>query len=194
MKITVGRVVLGLAAAAAVILSIWSLLPRPVRVETATVTKGTFVATVDEDGKTRIRDRYVVAAPLAGKLTRVRLKAGDLVKTDETVATILPAPAPFLDPRARQEAQERLGAAEANRERTQAAVQRAQAQSTQAVTDLERVRTLVQRGASTTQALEHSELAHLVAERDLRAAEFLDHAAEHEVQQTKAWSRSAASR
>jgi HlyD family secretion protein len=128
----------------------------------------------------------VVAAPLAGRLTRVRLKAGDPVKADETVATILPAPAPFLDPRSRQEAQERLGAAEANRERTQAAVQRAQAQSAQAVTDLERARTLVQRGASTTQALEHAQLAQRVAERDLRAAEFLDHAAEHEVQQAKA--------
>ncbi len=186
MKITVGRIILGLAAAAAVTLSIWSLLPRPVPVETAIVTKGTFIATVDEDGKTRIRDRYVVAAPLAGRLTRVRLKAGDPVKTDETVATILPTPAPFLDPRSRQEAQERLGAAEANRERTQAAVQRTQAQSAQAIADLERVRTLVQRGASTTQALEHSELAQRVAERDLRAAEFLDHAAEHEVQQAKA--------
>jgi HlyD family secretion protein len=186
MKITVGRIVLGLAAVAAIALSGWSLLPRPIPVETAIVTKGTFIATVDEDGKTRIRDRYVVAAPLAGRLTRVRLKAGDSIKSDETVATILPAPAPFLDPRSRQEAQERLGAAEATRERTQAAVQRAQAQSAQAATDLERVRTLVQRGAATTQALEHSELAQRVAERDLRAAEFLDHATEHEVQQAKA--------
>jgi HlyD family secretion protein len=186
MKIKVGRIVLGLTAAAAAALGIWSILPRPVPVETAVVTKGMFVATVDEDGKTRVRDRYVVAAPLAGRLTRVRLKAGDPVKTDETVATILPAPAPFLDPRSRQEADERLGAAQANRERTQAAIQRAQAQSAQAVTDLERVRTLVQRGASTTQALEHSELAQRIAERDLRAAEFLDHAAEHEVQQAKA--------
>ncbi len=186
MKISPGRVFLGVAAAAATGLAVWTLLPRPIPVETAVVTKGTFVATVDEDGKTRIRDRYVVAAPLAGRLTRVRLKAGDAVKADDLVATILPAPAPFLDPRTRQEAQERLGTAEANRERTQAAVQRAQAQSRQANTDLDRVRTLVQRGASTTQALEHSELAARVAERDLRAAEFLDHAAEHEVQQAKA--------
>ena len=186
MRITAGGLVLALGVAAAVAVAIWSLQPRPVPVETAVVTKGTFVATVDEDGKTRIRDRYVVSAPLAGRLTRVRLKAGDPVKADETVATILPSPAPFLDPRSRQEAQERLGAAEANRERTQAAVQRTQAQSAQAVIDLERVRTLVERGASTTQALEHSQLAQRVAERDLRAAEFLDHAAEHEVQQAKA--------
>ena len=186
MRIIGGRAVLVLIAAAATALTVWSLLPRPVPVETAVVTKGTFVAAVDEDGKTRIRERYVVAAPLAGRLTRVRLKAGDAVAADDVVATILPAPAPFLDPRARQETQERLGAAEANRERTQAAVQRAQAQSVQAIADLDRVRTLVQRGASTTQALEHSELAARVAERDLRAAEFMDHAAEHEVQQAKA--------
>ena len=76
MKITLGRVltVLGIAAAAALV--VWAVMPRPVPVETATVTKGKFVATVDEDGKTRVRERYVVAAPLAGRLTRVRLKAG----------------------------------------------------------------------------------------------------------------------
>ena len=80
MRIIGGRAVLVLIAAAATALTVWSLLPRPVPVETAVVTKGTFVAAVDEDGKTRIRERYVVAAPLAGRLTRVRLKAGDAVR------------------------------------------------------------------------------------------------------------------
>jgi HlyD family secretion protein len=186
MKITLGRSMTAVVALAALAVVVWSFLPQPIAVETAQVTKGDFVATVDEDGKTRIRERYVVAAPLAGTLTRVRHKAGDSVKADEVVATIIPAPAPFLDPRARQEAQERLGAAEAARDRTKAAVERTQAQATQANVDLDRVRTLVQRGASTTQALEHAELASRVADRDLRAAQFQDHAAEHEIQQAKA--------
>ena len=186
MRITIGRVatvVILLAAAAGIA---WSVMPRPIPVETATVTKGRFVASVDEDGKTRIRERYVVAAPLAGRLTRIRLKVGDQVKADDVIATIVPSPAPFLDPRSRREAEERLGAAEAALERTKAVVERAQAQADQAKNELARTRTLVERGASTVQALERAELAMRVADRDLRAAEFQNHAAEHELDQARA--------
>lgn len=186
MHITLGRVVAGIGFAAALALAVWSMMPRPVPVEIATVTKGKFVATVDEDGKTRIREHYVVAAPLPGRLTRVRLKAGDSVKADDIVATIMPSPAPFLDPRSRVEAEQRLGAAEAARERTNATVERSQAQAAQAKSDLDRARSLTERGASTVQALERAETAMRVADRDMRAAEFLDHATEHEVEQAKA--------
>ena len=186
MKITLGRAFTVLGLLIAVALIIWALLPKPIPVETATVTKGTFVATVDEDGKTRIRERYVVAAPLAGRLTRVTLKAGDAVKTGAVVATIMPSLSPFLDQRSREEAGERLGAAEAARERSKAMVERAQAQVNQAKADFDRIRTLRQRGVATEQALEHADLTLRLAERDLRAAEFQDHAAEHEVEQAKA--------
>jgi HlyD family secretion protein len=116
----------------------------------------------------------------------VRLKAGDRVKQGETIATILPALAPFLDPRSRREAEERLGAAEAGLERAQASVERAQAQSEQAQKELARTRTLVERGAATAQALERAELAMRVAEKEMRAAEFLHHAAQHELAQARA--------
>jgi HlyD family secretion protein len=186
MRITIGRVVTFLGVILAVAGIAWSVMPRPVPVETATVTKGRFVASVDEDGKTRVRERYVVAAPLAGRLTRIRLKAGDRVEADDSIATITPSPAPLLDPRSRREAEERLGAAEATLERTKAAVERAQAQAAQAKTELDRTHTLVERGASTTQALERAELAMRVADRDLRVADFLNHAAEHELDQARA--------
>lgn len=186
MRITVGRVVMALGLAAAVAGVAWFLMPRPVPVETATVIKGRFVASVDEDGKTRVRERYVVAAPLAGRLTRVGLKAGDKVVSDEVIATIVPPPAPLLDPRSRREAEERLGTAEAAQARSKATVERAQAQADQAKTDLNRARTLVTQGATTVQALERAELLQRVADRELRAAEFQDHAAEHELAQAKA--------
>ena len=186
MRSTIGRVVMMLGLAVAVGGIAWFLLPRPVPVETATVARGRFVASVDEDGKTRIRERYVVAAPLAGRLTRVVLKAGDKVVSDEVIASIMPPPAPLLDPRSRREAEERLGTAEAARERSRATVERAQAQADQAKTDLDRARTLAAQGASTIQALERAELIQRVADRDLRAAEFQDHAATHEVEQAKA--------
>ena len=186
MRFTIGRVATMLGLAVAVGGIAWFLMPRPVPVETATVAKGRFVASVDEDGKTRIRERYVVAAPLAGRLIRVKLKAGDNVVADDIVAAIMPPPAPLLDPRSRREAQERLGTAEAALERSKATVERAQAQAGQAKTDLDRARTLAAQGASTVQALERAELLQRVADRDLRAAEFQDHAASHEVDQAKA--------
>lgn len=186
MRITFGRVLTVLGIAAALALAVWAAMPKPVPVETATLTKGKFVATVDEDGKTRVRERYVVAAPLPGRLTRVRLKAGDPVKAEDIVASIVPAPASFLDPRTRREWEERLGIAEAARERTKALVERARAQATQAQKDLDRVRALSESGTSTVQALERAETALRVANRELRAAEFQDHATEHEIEQAKA--------
>jgi HlyD family secretion protein len=186
MPIAIRRIaiVAGVLATAAVVA--WAVMPGPVPVETAAVIKGRFVASVDEDGKTRVRERYVVAAPLAGRLGRIRFKVGDPIKVDDAVATIIPSPAPLMDPRTRHEVEERLGAAEANVERAKAVVERARAQSDQANTDLARTRTLAERGAATAQALEHAEHAVRLADRDLRAAEFLDHAAEHELSQMRA--------
>jgi hypothetical protein len=71
-------------------ITVWLLIPVPVAVETAAVTKRRFAASVDEDGKTRVRERYVVAAPLAGRLSRIRFKVGDQVQIDDAVATIIP--------------------------------------------------------------------------------------------------------
>ncbi|MCC7425891.1 MAG: HlyD family efflux transporter periplasmic adaptor subunit [Alphaproteobacteria bacterium] len=187
MPATTRRVAIAVALAAAGAAGLaWMLAPQPVPVETAAVIRGRFVATVDEDGRTRIRERFVVAAPLAGRLARIRFKAGDRVGAGDMVATILPSPAPLLDPRTRRDAEERLGAAEAARARAAALVDRARAQAEQAAADRARTRTLVERGASTAQALERAELAMRVAERDLRAADLQADAAEHELGQARA--------
>ena len=186
MRLSLGRSLLVGVVVTVVGALIWSLLPQPIPVETANVAIGRFVATVDEDGKTRVRERYVVGAPLAGRLTRIRLKAGDRVSLNDVIASILPSPAPFLDPRSRREMEERLGAAEAARERARADVERTRAQALQEQNELARTQALVERGVSTSQALERAQLSSRVADQLLRAAEFQDHAAEHDVEQAKA--------
>ena len=80
----------GGAALAAAALA-WAFAPRPIEVEVATVTQGRFEATIDEDGKTRLRDRYVVSAPLSGRLARITLREGDAIEADAVVATLTPA-------------------------------------------------------------------------------------------------------
>ncbi|MGA8898610.1 efflux RND transporter periplasmic adaptor subunit [Bradyrhizobium sp.] len=186
MHISLRRIAIATGILVTAAIMVWAVMPGAVPVEAAIVTKRRFVASIDEDGKTRVRERYVVAAPLAGRLGRIRFKVGDRIKVDDAVATITPSPAPLMDPRTRREVEERLGTAEANVERAKAVVERARAQSNQANMDLNRTRTLAERGAATSQALEHAELAVRLADRDLRAAEFLDHAAEHELSQMRA--------
>ena len=110
MRVVVRRIAIVAGVLTVAALVIWAVMPRAVPIETATVTKGRFVASVDEDGKTRVRERYVVAAPLAGRLSRIRFKVGDQIQVDDAVATITPSPAPLMDPRTRREVEERLGA------------------------------------------------------------------------------------
>jgi HlyD family secretion protein len=81
----------------------WLFKPAPVSVETARIATGTFTLTIEEDGITRVRDRYVVTTPVAGLLMRPTLRAGDPVTRGETVAVILPNAAQMLDARTRSE-------------------------------------------------------------------------------------------
>ena len=147
MRITLGRVVIRARAFAAV--AGGRLVPdaEPIPVETATVTKGRLSPPSTRMAKPASASAMWWPRRSPGRLTRVRLKAGDTVAADDIVATILPPPAPLLDPRSRREAEERLGTAEAARERSKATVERAQAQADQAKTDLDRARTLGSRAA-----------------------------------------------
>jgi HlyD family secretion protein len=164
----------------------WAFRPKPVLVEVGTVTEGPFRATLEEDGRTRVRDRYVVSTPLAGRVLRLNVRAGDPVKADGPIATLLPSFPQLLDPRTRRELEERVGAAEAAIEEADARRERARVQAVQAQADVQRVRTLQQRGVAAIQQLEREELSLRIAERDLQAAELRKHASEHELNQARA--------
>jgi len=158
----------------------------PVLVEIAEVTEGDFRAIVEEDGKTRVRNRYVVAAPVSGRLLRVSAKAGDEVVASSVIASIAPAWPTVLDPRAKHEAEQRVGAAEAAVAEAAARVERAQAVLAKSRLDLQRAFTLEKRGAATTQRREGEELNVQVNEREAKAAELRKHAAEHELDAARA--------
>ncbi|MBR0673329.1 efflux RND transporter periplasmic adaptor subunit [Neoroseomonas soli] len=159
---------------------------RPVLVETEQVVRGRFEAVVEEDGRTRVRDRYVVSAPVAGRVLRLGARAGDAVAHGDLLAEILAAPSALLSPRARREAEERVGAAEAMLQQAGILVERAAAQQAQAAADATRVRALHARGAAPLQQLERAELTERTAARDMLAAERRRHAAEHELDQARA--------
>lgn len=174
------------AAAALLALLVWAAWPSPTEVEIATVQRERFEDTVQEDGQTRVRERYVVAAPLAGTLLRIALKTGDEVAAGATIASILPNRAPLLDPRARQQAEQKLGSAEAALARSSAVLTRLQGVADQARVDAERSRTLAARGAIPNTRLENDELALRNALREAEAARAAQHAAEHEMELARA--------
>jgi HlyD family secretion protein len=173
----------GLVVAVAFAL-VWAFQPRPLPVEVATVARGPFEKTIDDDGRTRVRQRYVIDAPLAGRLARVTLNAGDAVRAGEPVARIAPLAPALLDARTRRELQERVGAAEALLAQARAEVARTEAALAQARLDLERQGAL-QGAGFLSPALR-------VQARTRDAALAAQHAADHTLAQARAAAAQAA--
>ena len=175
-----------LAGAAALGALIWAFMPRPVTVETAVVSRGGFVKTVDEDGKTRARERYVVSAPIPGRLLRVALKAGAPVEKGRLLAVIVPSAPGLLDVRTERELSARLGTAQAERRRAEAAVERARVALEQARADLEHARQLAEKGFIPPTQVERDERDVQGKSKELNAEQFALHAAGHQVEQARA--------
>ena len=121
----------------------YALSPSPVPVDTEVIGEGSLRVTVDEEGKTRIKDVFVVSAPITGRVLRSPLEEGDIVESGQTtVAAIEPSPPPFLDLRSRRELQAQIEAAKASVDLAEAEVKRAEAELDFAEHDLERARSL----------------------------------------------------
>ena len=117
----------------------WLFRPQPVAVDLATVARGPLQVSVSDDGETRVRDMFVVSAPLAGHMRRIELEAGDSVAAGETiVARIEPSDPSFLDRRSEAEVRAGIRASEAARVHAAAELRRAQAERDFAVTELKR--------------------------------------------------------
>lgn len=183
---TRNKIALGVGGALVAALVIWALKPQPVVVELATVAMGPFEQTVSDDGRTRVRERYTVSAPLAGTVERIRLKAGDPVDEGQVIAVLTPTAPAFLDARTVRELEERAGAADAQHLRTMAEVQKAEAQLAQAVADRDRAARLATQGFISETAREQAELAVRTAQKALEAAQFAAVAARHEAAQARA--------
>ncbi len=109
------RAKIGIIATAAIVAAglALGLMPRAQRVDIADVKRAPLVVTVEEEGKTRVMERYLVSAPVSGYVRRSTLKAGDAVKAGQVIAVIEPARAVALDPRTRAQAQAQVSAAQA---------------------------------------------------------------------------------
>jgi HlyD family secretion protein len=130
-------VVLAVLAAAA----FWAFQPSPVPADFAAVERGSLQVTVDEEGRTRVRDRYVVSAPVPGRMRRIELEPGDPVVAHKTVlAQFEPTPPTLLDLRSRAELEARIRAAATSVGAARADLERVKAEYAFAESELKRFR------------------------------------------------------
>jgi HlyD family secretion protein len=162
-----------------IVLALW---PKSAAVDRASVKRGPLTITLDEEGKTRVRERFVVSAPVSGRVQRIELEPGDKVIRNETVlALFTPADPVLLDVRSKTEAEASVKAAEAGLGRAQAERERAAASSHLAQSDLTRMQTLYEKEIIARQALDSAESEARTTKETLRAAEYGVENAEYEV-------------
>jgi HlyD family secretion protein len=166
---------------------IYAFLPRAVPVDVAPVLRGPLQVTVNEDGRTRIKDRSVVSTPLGGRLQRVELHAGDAVERGKTLLTTLePTEPELLDPRARAQAEARVKSADTERRRAEPLLERARTAWEFARTELERARSLYRDRTLSHQELDNAEQKERTTTEELKAAQFALQICDYELEQARA--------
>jgi HlyD family secretion protein len=176
-------------------LGVVAFWPQPVAVDAARVERGGLSVTIDEEGETRVRHRFVVSAPVAGRVQRIDLEPGDRVAAGRTVvARFTPADPIPLDARSRAETEVAVRAAEAAIGRARAERERAAAMERQARSELARMKSLAEKEVVSQQALEVAEMQARTAQEALHAAEFSISAAEEELAMARARLSSVAGR
>lgn len=160
---------------------VYGFLPGPVPVDVAAVSRGRLAITVDEEGKTRVRERYVVSAPVAGHARRIELKVGDALAAGQVVAVLEPARSASLDPRGRAQATAQVEAARAAMQAARDAVQAAAAEERLAQQELARAESLLQARFVAQAAVDQARSRHLAGQANRRSAEQNARVAEYQL-------------
>jgi len=171
-------IILGLLATA--------LWPKTIQVDAVTIARGPLVVTVDEEAVTRVRERFVVSAPVSGRVLRIELDPGDRVKRGQIVARVREEASPLLDARTRAEAEAVVESGKAVLGRARAEEERAKATLDQTRRDLARLRSLAEDRIIAKQELETREADVKVAQETVNAAAFAVRAASSDLRRAEA--------
>ena len=148
-----------------------AMWPESIEVDIVSVERRAMEVTIDEEGETRVRDRFVVSAPVSGQVQRIALEPGDQVSKGTVVARLVPTDAPLIDPRARAELSAAIDASRAALSQVQAERDRAAASLELSRDLLRRREQLVEAGAISREDLESARSAVKTGEGALRAAD-----------------------
>ena len=151
------KLLIWMVAALALALLTWAALREPVQlVSVATVARGALEQSFLEEGKTRLKQRYIVTAPLAGQVRRISLQPGDAVRAGQVLAEIEPVSASLLDARARSQAQAEVASSEAALQAARQRISAAESASAVAQKELQRLGTLAASGMVTASLLDQT--------------------------------------
>lgn len=173
--------VITVISVAIILLLVWGFWPQPVLVEVASVIRAPLTVTIEEEGRTRVIDRYVIAAPVNGVTCRVQLNVGDAVEQGQTLLGITPLESQVLDARSRAQAIAKVDAAKsalrAAEERARAAAAAAQLAST----ELKRLKPLMQQNVISKDTYDKAIAADNTAAAEKRSADFSVDVARYEL-------------
>jgi HlyD family secretion protein len=178
---------IGIGIAVLVAIGYWAFRPGAVPADFAEVTRGSLQVTVDEEGRTRVRDRFVVSAPLPGRMRRIELEPGDPVVADKTVvAQFQPSDPALLDVRTRAELEARVRAAESALGGARADRERVRAELTFAQSELKRLQQLLEEKVIARRELESAQQQAEALVRALQSADFGVQTAQHQLELARA--------
>jgi len=150
----------------------WGFWPQAVMVEAVAATRAPLAVTIEEEGRTRVIDRYIVSAPVDGVACRVQLEVGDPVEQGQILLGITPLESQVLDPRSRAQASARVSAAESALRAAREQAQAATAAKEFAAAELERLRPLIEEGLVSREAFDRAETEAKTSAAAKRSAEF----------------------
>jgi HlyD family secretion protein len=195
MKAPVRRRIVVITVIALVVFAVvYGFMPKPVSVDIATAVRGPLRVTINEEGRTRVKDRYIVSAPVSGYMQRVELDVGDRVLRGETVVSLEPMQSDMLDPRSRAEAEAAVSSARGALNSAEENARAAAASAEYAQQRLERNRKLFESGYIARDLLDQSEADAKRTEADRLSAEAAVESARSELERARAVIRYSAAR
>lgn len=166
------RIIMGTGSLLLLILLVWGFMPKPMGVDVREVIRDTLSVTVTEEGKTRVIDRYIVSAPIAGYVRRIELEVGDSVAAGQVVAHLDPMRSGTLDPRSQAEAEAAVNTARAALSAATEAAEATRAEAELAQNEYERVRQVANQGLLSKGALDAARAEWRSSQARLRSAQF----------------------
>lgn len=160
----------------------WGFWPKPIVVETVTVNKAPLTVSIQEDGRTRVIDRYVISSPVNGMTCRMHLKVGDPVTQGQNLLGITPLESQVLDSRSRAQAEAQVSAARSALKSAKQQAISAQATATLANDKLKRYQPLLQKGLISQETFDEAKTATVTAQSQQRSAKFAVEVANFELQ------------
>jgi HlyD family secretion protein len=150
---------------------VYGFMPKPIPVDPVKVSRGPLKVTVEEEGKTRVKDRFVLSSPVAGSMRRIKLDVGDRVQKGQTLVEVEPLKSNLLDPRSRAAAEAAVSSAEASLKVAEERARAATADAEYAQRNFDRIKKLYEGGYVAKDALDQAEAGDKRAGATLLSAE-----------------------